>query len=79
VGGFSIRRTPPKPRVADADALADWLIGTGHDDLVTVYQVSEPTKEAYALVKQTFEAEGELPPGCELAPASEALTVRGIK
>jgi hypothetical protein len=80
VGSCSVTHRDAKPRIVDADALGTWLLAQGYDGAASqrvVYDVDG--KAASVIVEATLATDGELPPGVELSPASESLTVRGLR
>jgi hypothetical protein len=73
VGSCSVRRNKPKPVIEDEQAFARWADTEGF----THVQIDRDAAMRYAA--SLLASEGTLAPGVGMSPASESLTVRGVK
>jgi hypothetical protein len=78
VGSCSVTHRDAKLRIVDAEKAAGYLLGSHPDGVEeTTFWAITPTGKA--VLEGMLAGAGEVPPGCELAPASESLTVRGLR
>jgi phage host-nuclease inhibitor protein Gam len=70
-GRIGWRTKPEKLVVKDSDALAAWLAAQPIES--GLYRVKvEPEMKA---LQQLFKTQGEIPPGCDVEPSSETITI----